>query len=70
VAISNTLQFYLDRAQQARSEAEEATLSHVRERCRRAEAAWESLAQKAARAQEGRLQQAKVQAAPSAIDDA
>ncbi len=57
MANSNTLQFYLDRAEQARQEAKAATLSHVRERCRRAEAAWESLAEKAARAQEGRLQQ-------------
>jgi hypothetical protein len=69
VAISNTLQFYLDRARQARSEAEEATLSHVRERCRRSEAAWSSLAQKAARAQEGRLQQTRTSAGSSANDD-
>jgi hypothetical protein len=70
VAVSNTLQFYLDRAQQARTEAEEATLSHVRERCRRSEAAWSSLARKAARAQEGRLQQAKTAAGTPANGDA
>jgi len=69
VAISNTLQFYLDRAQQARSEAEEATLSHVRERCRRAEAAWSSLAQRAARAEEGRLQRAMISTGSSANED-
>jgi hypothetical protein len=57
MANSNTLQFYLDRAEQARAEAKASTLSHVRERCRRAEAAWSSLAEKAARAQEGRIQQ-------------
>jgi len=70
VAISNSLQFYLDRAQQARDEADEATLSHVRERCRRSEAAWSGLAQKAARAQEGRLQNEQKSAALSANDDA
>lgn len=70
MAISNSLQFYLDRAQQARTEAEEATLSHVRERCRRAEVAWSSLAQKAARAQEGRLQQERKSAGSLANDDA
>jgi hypothetical protein len=62
MANSNTLQFYLDRAEQARQEAKAATLSHVRERCRRAEAAWESLAEKAARAQEGRIQQIEMKA--------
>jgi hypothetical protein len=70
VAISNSLLFYLDRAQQARDEAGEATLSHVRERCRRAEAAWSGLAQKAARAQEGRLQNEQKSAALSANEDA
>lgn len=62
MANSNTLQFYLDRAEQARQEAKVTTLSHVRERCHRAEAAWSSLAQKAARAQEGRLQQIQFKA--------
>jgi hypothetical protein len=62
MANSNTLQFYLDRAEQARQEAKVTTLSHVRERCHRAEAAWSSLAQKAARAQEGRLQQIQIKA--------
>jgi hypothetical protein len=70
VAISNSLQFYLDRALQARAEAEEATLSHVRERCRRAEDAWSSLAKKAARAQEGRLQQVKLSTGSSANENA
>ena len=70
MAISNSLQFYLDRAQQARTEAEEATLALVRERCRRAEEAWSSLAKKAARAQEGRLQQDKVSAGSSANENA
>lgn len=70
MAISNSLQFYLDRAQQARTEAEEASLFHVKERCRRAEAAWSSLANKAARAQEGRSQQERKTASSMANDDA
>ena len=46
---STDLDFYLARAAQARSEAEAATLDHVRERCRRSEAAWGELADRAAR---------------------
>ena len=69
MANSNTLQFYLDRAEQARTEAMAATLSHVRERCRRAEEAWSSLAQKAARTQEGRLQQSQFKAQGTSTND-
>jgi hypothetical protein len=70
MATSNSLQFYLDRAEQARNEAKVATLSHVRERCRRAEAAWAALAEKAARNQEGRAQQIQMKAAMvGAIND-
>ena len=43
------LGFYLARAEQARAEAEAATLEHVRERCRRSEAAWNALAARAER---------------------
>jgi len=46
---SSNLQFFLARAEQARVEAEAATLDHVRERCRRSEAAWSALADKAQR---------------------
>jgi hypothetical protein len=70
MATSNSLQFYLDRAEQARNEATAATLSHVRERCRRAEAAWAALAEKAARNQEGRLQEIQMKAArEAAVND-
>lgn len=44
---STNLEFFLARAKQARDEAEAATLDHVRERCRRSEAAWNALADKA-----------------------
>jgi hypothetical protein len=41
--------FFLARAAQARAEADQATLGHVRERCLRSEAAWQELADRAAR---------------------
>jgi hypothetical protein len=45
------LEFYLARAAQARVEAEEATLDHVRERCLRSEAAWTAMAERAQRSE-------------------
>ena len=48
---TTNLQFYLARAAQARGEADAATLDHVRERCRRSEAAWTQLADRAARSE-------------------
>jgi hypothetical protein len=45
------LQFFLARAEQARVEADSATLDHVRERCRRSEAAWMALAERAERSE-------------------
>ena len=50
MAAYSQLQFYTERAEQAREDAEAATLDHVRERCRRSEAAWSALAERAARA--------------------
>ena len=52
---STNLQFYLARAEQARVDAEAATLDHVRERCRRCEAAWNELATRAARSEQPRI---------------
>ena len=48
------LEFYRARAEQARADADAATLAHVRERCLRAEAAWQALAHRAARAEDMR----------------
>jgi hypothetical protein len=56
---SSNLQFFLDRAAQAHEEAEAATLDHVRERCRRSEAAWTVLANKAKRSEELRIEEAQ-----------
>jgi len=44
---STNLNFFLTRVEQSRVEAEAATLDHVRDRCRRSEAAWQALADKA-----------------------
>jgi hypothetical protein len=65
--IRNTnLEFYLARAAQARDEADAATLEHVRERCRRSEAAWNQLAARAERSEQLKAAEAlrKAQEAP------
>jgi hypothetical protein len=56
---NSNLSFFLARAEQARAEAEEATLTHVRERCQRSEAAWAALAHKAERSERLRADEAK-----------
>lgn len=63
---SSNLQFFVARAEQAREEAEAATLDHVRERCRRSEAAWNVLADKARRSELLRIEEAKRKAATAA----
>jgi hypothetical protein len=63
---SSNLQFFLDRAEQARVEAEAATLGLVRERCRRSEAAWSALADKAQRGERLRIEDQKRKAATAA----
>ena len=59
VTRGSNLQFFLARAQQAREEAEAATLDHVRERCRRSEAAWTVLADRAERSEKLRIAEQK-----------
>jgi hypothetical protein len=63
---SSNLQFFLARAEQARVEAEAATLDHVRERCRRSEAAWSVLADKAHRSEQLRIEEQTRKAAVAA----
>jgi hypothetical protein len=66
VRLSNA-DFFLARAEQARVEAEAATLEHVRERCRRSEDAWTALADRAQRAEHFRhLEQERKAAQPPA----
>jgi hypothetical protein len=56
---NSNLEFFRARAEQAHAEAEAATLEHVRERCRRSEAAWQALADRAAHAERMRIAEAK-----------
>jgi hypothetical protein len=56
---SSNLRFFLARVEQAQAEAEAATLDHVRERCRRSEAAWQALAHKAERSERLREEEEK-----------
>jgi hypothetical protein len=63
MASSTNLQFYLDRAEEALLAAEAATLSHVRDRCRRSEAAWRQMAERVAATEKRRLQLLLVKAA-------
>jgi hypothetical protein len=52
--ITTQLQFYLDRAAQAKADADAATLGNVRDRCLRAEDAWNRMAERAARTEQMR----------------
>lgn len=54
--MSTTSEFYLARAAESAREAEAATLDNVRDRCRRSEAAWLSMATRIARGEEMRVQ--------------
>lgn len=49
---NSNLDFYLARAAEARAEAMDATLNHVRERCLRSEAAWTAMAERAQRSEQ------------------
>ena len=56
---NSNLEFFLARAAQARAEGEAATLTHVKERCQRSEAAWQALADKAKRSERLREEDAR-----------
>lgn len=55
----SNLKFYLDRADQARTDANAATLGHVRDRWLRSHAAWTQLADRAARSEQLRTEEMK-----------
>ena len=59
IARSSSLEFFRARAAEASADAEAATLDHVRERCRRSEEAWTTLADKARRSEQLRADEAK-----------
>ena len=50
--MSTQLQFYRDRAAQARADADAASLDNVRDRCLRAEDAWNRMAERAERTEQ------------------
>lgn len=56
-------ELYRLRAEQARAQADEATLENVRERCLRAEAAWMEMAARAERTEKMRASQIAAKAA-------
>jgi hypothetical protein len=66
VTRTTNLDFFLARANQARAEADLATLDRVRERCRRSEAAWSALADRAQRSERLRIEDQKRKAATAA----
>jgi len=55
--MSAQLDFYRARAAEARADAEAASLENVRQRCLRAAAAWEDMADRAARTDRMRARQ-------------
>ncbi len=67
--MSTHLDFCISRAEQARSDAEAATLDNVRDRCRRSEAAWTELAERAQRTERLRAASEKQKAEASAEAD-
>ncbi|HEY5721557.1 MAG TPA: hypothetical protein VIT45_04470 [Allosphingosinicella sp.] len=60
-------EFYLARAAEARREADAASLSNVRERCLRSEAAWLSMAERAERTEKMRARSEADKAAAALI---
>ena len=52
---SDTLQFYITRAEQEGKEGDAATLAQVRDRCHRSAAVWTELAERAQRCEKTRL---------------
>lgn len=55
---SDTLQFYIKRAEQERADGDAAILSHVRDRCHRSAAARSELADRAQRCEKTRIAEA------------
>ena len=64
--MSAQLDFYRARAAEARADAEAASLENVRQRCLRAAAAWEDMADRAARTDRMRARQNAEKAAAAA----
>lgn len=65
--MSAQLDFYRARAAEARADADAATLENVRQRCLRAAAAWEDMADRAARTDRMRARQEADKAAAATM---
>jgi DNA-binding transcriptional regulator YdaS (Cro superfamily) len=65
--MSAQLDFYRARAAESRADAEAATLENVRQRCLRAAAAWEDMADRAARTDRMRARQEADKAAAANV---
>ena len=66
---SSSLEFFVARANQARAEGEAATLDCVREQCRRSEAAWTALAERARRNERLRIEEQERKADEKAMQE-
>ena len=66
--MSTNHDFYLARAAEARAEANKAQLDNVRDRCLRSEAAWMSMANRAARSEKLRAEAATQKAELRALE--
>jgi len=66
--MSATSDFYIARAAQSGREAQETDLANVRERCLRAQAAWQVLANRVLRSEADRQAQAAEKAAKEAAE--
>lgn len=61
-------EFYTERAEDARRDADTASLANVRDRCLRAAAAWDAMAARAARSEQGRAQTEARKAAAAVVE--
>lgn len=61
--MSTHLEFYLQRAAEARADADTATLANVRDRCLRSAEAWSQMAQRAEKAERLRCENETAKAA-------
>lgn len=67
--MSNQLDFYRARAAQAKADADAATLDNVRDRCRRSEAAWVELAERAERTEQMRDRHVQTSSAAQPLNE-
>lgn len=68
--MSQTYEFYAERAQEAADEAAAATLDNVRERNLRAEKTWTALAEQARKVKADRIRTEETKAAARAAEEA